>query len=39
LHSQKAVVLKELGKAVDDPRKDVRRAAVECRSKWFLYSG
>ncbi|BGP33480.1 hypothetical protein JCM10296v2_005284 [Rhodotorula toruloides] len=39
LHSQKAVVLKELGKAVDDPRKDVRRAAVECRSAWFLYSG
>ncbi|KAM0786372.1 hypothetical protein ACM66B_001840 [Microbotryomycetes sp. NB124-2] len=39
LHPHKAVILKELGKATDDPRKDVRRAAVECRSKWFLYSG
>ncbi|GAA5964949.1 hypothetical protein JCM21900_001908 [Sporobolomyces salmonicolor] len=38
LHPQKATVLKELGRAVDDPRRDVRRAAVDCRSKWFLYS-
>ncbi|KAK4050301.1 hypothetical protein OIV83_003622 [Microbotryomycetes sp. JL201] len=39
LHPHKAVILKELGKATDDPRRDVRRAAVDCRSKWFLYSG
>jgi len=39
LHAQKATVLKELGRAIDDPRRDVRRAAVECRSRWFLYSG
>lgn len=39
LHPQKATILKELGKAVDDPRRDVRRAAVDCRSKWFMYSG
>ncbi|GAA5981336.1 hypothetical protein JCM11641_005289 [Rhodosporidiobolus odoratus] len=38
LHSQKATILKELGKAVDDPRRDVRRSAVDCRGKWFLYS-
>ena len=34
LHPQKVLVLKELGKAVDDPRREVRRAAVDCRSKW-----
>ncbi|GAA5888696.1 hypothetical protein JCM6882_009055 [Rhodosporidiobolus microsporus] len=39
LHSQKATILKELGKAIDDPRRDVRRAAVDCRGRWFLYSG
>ncbi|GAA6018123.1 hypothetical protein JCM8202_000190 [Rhodotorula sphaerocarpa] len=39
LHSQKPVILKELGRALDDPRRDVRRAAVECRSQWFLYTG
>ncbi|GAA5820973.1 hypothetical protein JCM3770_006154 [Rhodotorula araucariae] len=39
LHGQKTTVLKELGRAVDDPRRDVRRAAVECRSRWFLYTG
>ncbi|BGP41533.1 hypothetical protein JCM10450v2_005582 [Rhodotorula kratochvilovae] len=39
LHGQKATVIKELGRAVDDPRRDVRRAAVGCRSRWFLYTG
>ncbi|GJN90351.1 hypothetical protein Rhopal_003362-T1 [Rhodotorula paludigena] len=39
LHSQKATVLRELGRAVDDARRDVRRAAVDCRSRWFLYTG
>ncbi|GAA5902120.1 hypothetical protein JCM8208_002481 [Rhodotorula glutinis] len=39
LHGQKATVLKELGRAIDDPRRDVRRAAVDARSRWFLYSG
>ncbi|GAA5832383.1 hypothetical protein JCM11251_006429 [Rhodosporidiobolus azoricus] len=39
LHSQKATILKELGKAIDDPRRDVRKAAVDCRGKWFLYTG
>ncbi|ORY74067.1 ARM repeat-containing protein [Leucosporidium creatinivorum] len=39
LHPQKASILRDLGKAVDDPRRDVRRAAVDTRSKWFLYGG
>ncbi|GAA5990089.1 hypothetical protein JCM10908_005818 [Rhodotorula pacifica] len=39
LHSQKPVILKDLGRALDDPRREVRRAAVECRSQWFLYTG
>ncbi|GAA5907475.1 Met18p [Sporobolomyces salmoneus] len=38
LHPQKTMVLKELGKAIDDPRKEVRRVAVECRSAWFGYN-
>lgn len=36
LHPQKAFVIKELGHAVDDPRRAVRRAAVDCRSKWCV---
>lgn len=39
LHPQKVLVLKELGTAVDDPRREIRRAAVDCRSRWFLYTG
>lgn len=38
LQGQKAVVVKELGKVVDDGRREVRRKAVECRSRWFLFS-
>ncbi|KEI36566.1 uncharacterized protein L969DRAFT_90937 [Mixia osmundae IAM 14324] len=38
LHPQKATVLRALGKAVDDPRKPVRKAAVDCRSKWYKYT-
>ncbi|KAM0750891.1 hypothetical protein T439DRAFT_325940 [Meredithblackwellia eburnea MCA 4105] len=38
LHPHKATILRQLGQAIDDPRRDVRRAAVDCRSKWFLYS-
>ncbi|TKA55992.1 hypothetical protein B0A53_01695 [Rhodotorula sp. CCFEE 5036] len=39
LHSQKPTILRDLGRALDDPRREVRRAAVECRSQWFLYAG
>ncbi|KAI5478911.1 DNA repair/transcription protein [Pseudohyphozyma bogoriensis] len=38
LHSQKPIVLKELGKSLDDKKKEVRKAAVGCRSQWFMYS-
>ncbi|GAA5883105.1 hypothetical protein JCM3774_002857 [Rhodotorula dairenensis] len=38
-HPQKSAILKDLGHALDDPRREVRRAAVECRSQWFLYTG
>jgi len=38
LQGQKAGVVKELGKVVDDGRREVRRKAVECRSRWFLFS-
>ncbi|GAA5979071.1 hypothetical protein JCM5350_007056 [Sporobolomyces pararoseus] len=38
LHPQKPMILKELGKAIDDPKKEVRKSAVECRSKWFSYN-
>ncbi|WWD20081.1 hypothetical protein CI109_104555 [Kwoniella shandongensis] len=37
LHSTKSSVLKELGKALDDPLRSVRKEAVECRAKWFRY--
>ncbi|WVO13693.1 hypothetical protein L204_101314 [Cryptococcus depauperatus] len=37
LHKDKSQVIKELGKAVDDKSRDVRKEAVECRAKWFRY--
>nr|ODN91252.1 DNA repair/transcription protein MET18/MMS19 [Cryptococcus depauperatus CBS 7841] len=37
LHKDKGQVIKELGKAVDDKSRDVRKEAVECRAKWFRY--
>lgn len=39
LHPQKSSVLKDLGKAVDDPRREVRKAAVHTRGAWFLFGG
>lgn len=35
LHPNRANILKDLGQAIDDPRKEVRKAAVSCRSKWY----
>lgn len=35
LHPQKAVVLRELAKALDDPKRVVRKEAVDARSVWF----
>ncbi|KAK8849457.1 hypothetical protein IAR55_004790 [Kwoniella newhampshirensis] len=37
LHSTKPLVLKELGKALDDPLRSVRKDAVECRAQWYRY--
>lgn len=39
LHPVKVVVLKELGRALDDKRRDVRKEAVDCRARWYLYHG
>ncbi|THH18072.1 hypothetical protein EW146_g2870 [Bondarzewia mesenterica] len=39
LHPQKQVVLRELGKALDDPKRVVRKEAVDARASWFTYSG
>ncbi|CDO69761.1 hypothetical protein BN946_scf184766.g6 [Trametes cinnabarina] len=39
LHPQKATVIRELGKALDDPKKAVRKEAVEARTKWFKFTG
>ncbi|TEB36758.1 ARM repeat-containing protein [Coprinellus micaceus] len=39
LHPYKTQVIKELGKALDDPKKTVRKEAVEARTIWFKYNG
>jgi DNA repair/transcription protein MET18/MMS19 len=38
LHPQKTAVLRALGEAVDDKKKEVRKAAVDCRSRWSVRS-
>ncbi|WVF68679.1 hypothetical protein IAT40_003451 [Kwoniella sp. CBS 6097] len=37
LHTQKSIVIKQLGRALDDPLRAVRKEAVECRAKWYRY--
>ncbi|KAJ7210442.1 ARM repeat-containing protein [Mycena pura] len=39
LHPCKADVLRELSEALDDPKRSVRREAVDAREVWFKYSG
>ncbi|KIP04531.1 hypothetical protein PHLGIDRAFT_191607 [Phlebiopsis gigantea 11061_1 CR5-6] len=39
LHPQKAMVLRELAKTLDDPKRSVRKEAVEARTNWYKYSG
>ncbi|KAK2463614.1 hypothetical protein APHAL10511_004365 [Amanita phalloides] len=39
LHPCKALVIRELEKALDDPKRAVRKEAVETRSNWFKYTG
>jgi hypothetical protein len=37
LHPIKPFVLRELGKALDDKKRAVRKEAVDCRSKWYVH--
>ncbi|KAH9930313.1 ARM repeat-containing protein [Fomitopsis serialis] len=39
LHPQKAMVIRELGRVLDDPKKAVRKEAVEARTNWFKFNG
>jgi len=39
LHPCKPDVLRELGEALDDPKRSVRREAVDTREVWFKYNG
>lgn len=39
LHPSKPTVIKELAKAVDDPKRTVRKEAVDARTAWFRYHG
>ncbi|XP_006461777.1 hypothetical protein AGABI2DRAFT_185880 [Agaricus bisporus var. bisporus H97] len=39
LHPSKPFVMKELGKALDDPKRVVRKEAVDARASWFAYHG
>jgi len=39
LHPHKATVLRELSKVLDDPKRSVRKEAVNARTKWFKYKG
>ncbi|KAL7746494.1 hypothetical protein RI367_008144 [Sorochytrium milnesiophthora] len=39
LHPIKRMVIKRLAQVLDDPKSLVRRAAVNCRTKWILLSG
>ncbi|KAH8075854.1 ARM repeat-containing protein [Cristinia sonorae] len=39
LHAQKAVVIRDLAKVLDDPKKAVRKEAVEARTNWFKFTG
>ncbi|KAG9326737.1 hypothetical protein KVV02_008627 [Mortierella alpina] len=39
LRPYKSQVLKELERSLDDPKRSVRREAVECRSQWFTLNG
>ncbi|KAI0629374.1 ARM repeat-containing protein [Trametes polyzona] len=39
LHPQKATVIRELAKVLDDPKRAVRKEAVEARTNWFKFTG
>jgi DNA repair/transcription protein MET18/MMS19 len=37
LQKEKSRVIRELGNALDDPLRAVRKEAVECRAKWYVF--
>lgn len=37
LQSVKSMVIRELAKALDDPKRSVRRQAVDTRARWYRY--
>lgn len=39
LHPQKPLVLRELANVLDDPKRTVRKEAVNARTNWFKYNG
>ncbi|TFK39917.1 Dos2-interacting transcription regulator of RNA-Pol-II-domain-containing protein [Crucibulum laeve] len=39
LHPYKSTVLRELSKVLDDPKRSVRKEAVDARTAWFKYNG
>jgi len=39
LHPYKATVIRELSKVLDDPKRSVRKEAVDARTNWFKYNG
>ncbi|CAG8771911.1 7017_t:CDS:2, partial [Acaulospora morrowiae] len=39
LYPFKSKVLKGVGNALDDKKRLVRKEAVDCRSRWFLFTG
>ncbi|KAF8489304.1 ARM repeat-containing protein [Gautieria morchelliformis] len=39
LHPYKIQVIRDLGKCLDDPKRDVRKEAVDARANWYAYNG
>jgi len=39
LHPYKSTVIRELSKVLDDPKRLVRKEAVDARTNWFKYNG
>jgi len=39
LHPCKSTVIRELAKVLDDPKRSVRKEAVDARTQWFKYNG
>jgi len=39
LHPYKPTVIRELAKVLDDPKRSVRKEAVDARTNWFKYNG